>query len=69
MPLVLQKRYMTTPMMNRSYASVKKPMLGDEHDLPVLLRDLESSIRERMSLGFIFASAVFPSATRNRTIT
>src|ERR1700684_741846 len=49
---------MTTPMMNRSYASVKKPMPEMNMTFQCCFVILESSIRERMSVSFIVASDI-----------
>src|SRR5271170_3735349 len=49
---------MTTPIMNRSYASVKKPMPEMNMTFQCCFVILESSIRERMSVSFIVASDI-----------
>ena len=49
---------MTTPMMKRSYASVKKPMPEMNMTFQCCFVILESSIRERMSIWFIVASDI-----------
>src|ERR1700722_5799531 len=49
---------MTTPMMKRSYASVKKPMPEMNMTFQCCFVILESSIRERMSVSFIVASDI-----------
>src|ERR1700728_2993707 len=49
---------MTTPMMKRSYASVKKPMPEMNMTFQCCFVILESSIRERMSVSLNVASDI-----------
>ncbi len=56
---------MTTPMMNRSYASVKKPMPEMNMTFQCCFVILESSIRESKSVSLIIASDIFMSLARS----